>query len=154
MLHRSQFAYRKKTSTEHAVLTMTEEWRKNLDKGFDVVALFIDLSKAFDTVDHNILLAKLEHYNFHPNFIRLIKNYLEDRSIKVKVNDSFSESCPIRVGVPQGVPLFWDLYFLLFISTILTIFKQNQRTFYMLMIRRCQALANSSILSLRIWRVI
>ena len=83
MLHEAQFAYRKKTSTEHAVLTMTEEWRKKLDLGLDVIALFLDLSKAFDIVDHKILLDKLAYYNFHPKFISLIKNYLENRSIKV-----------------------------------------------------------------------
>ena len=114
MLHSSQFAYRKKTSTEHAVLTMTEEWVKNMDLGYDVIALFQDLSKAFDTVDHNILLSKLIYYNFHPKFISLIKSYLENRTIKVKVNDSLSEKREMNVGVPQGSvlgPLLFIIYF-------------------------------------------
>ena len=80
---------------------MTEEWRKNMDLGYDVIALFLDLSKAFDTVDHNILLSKLIYYNFYPKFISLIKSYLENRIIKVKVNDSLSEKREINIGVPQ-----------------------------------------------------
>ena len=114
MLHSSQFAYRKKTSIEQAVLTMTEEWRKNMDLGYYVIALFLDLSKAFDTVDHNILLSKLIYYNFHPKFISLIKSYLENRTIKVKVNDSLSEKREMNVGVPQGSvlgPLLFIIYF-------------------------------------------
>ena len=76
LLHPAQFAYRKKTSTEHAVLTMIEEWRKRLDEGYDVIAVFLDLSKAFDTVNHKILLTKLKYYGFHENFIKLIRSYL------------------------------------------------------------------------------
>ena len=78
---------------------MTEEWRKKLDLGLDVIALFLDLSKAFDTVDHEILLDKLVYYNFHPNLISLIRNYLKNRSIKVKANDSLSEYIAINVEV-------------------------------------------------------
>ena len=80
----------------------------------DVIALFLDLSKAFDTVDHEILLNKFVYYNFHPNLISLIRNYLKNRSIKVKVNDSLSERISINVGVPQGLvlgPLLFIIYF-------------------------------------------
>ena len=116
LLHPAQYVYRKKTSTEHAVLTMIEEWRKRLDEGYDVIAVFLDLSKAFDTVNHEILLAKLKFYGFHENFIKLIRSYLYKRRIRVKVNDtlSLSQTLDDDLGVPQGSvlgPLLFILYF-------------------------------------------
>ena len=96
-----------KTSTEPAILTMIEEWRKRLDEGYDVIAIFLDLSKAFDTIKHKI---------FHENFIKLIRSYLFKRRIRVKVNNTLSQSQNVDndLGVPQGSvlgPLLFIVYF-------------------------------------------
>ena len=87
MLHPSQFGFRKKLSCELALNSMVEDWRNGLDSGHDFISIFLDLSKAFDTVDHNILLSKLPYYFFHSNTINLIGNYLSNRSLRVKIND-------------------------------------------------------------------
>ena len=102
MLNPNQFAYRKSLSTEHAVIAMIDEWRKSLDLGEDIIALLLDLSKAFDTVDHSILLKKLHYLNFHPNLIKLIESYLSNRSIKVNINGTLSESRPLNVTSRVG----------------------------------------------------
>ena len=73
LLHPSQFAYRKKTSTEHEFLTMIEEWRKMLD---------------FWTFQKLLTQSIIKFFGFHENFIKLIESYLQKRSIKVKVNNA------------------------------------------------------------------
>ena len=62
----------------------------------------MDLSKAFDTLDHNLLIAKLYAYGFDKNALRLLKSYLSDRWQRMKINTSYSSWSELLVGVPQG----------------------------------------------------
>ena len=69
-IYRIQFGIRKQHSTEHALLSIVEEIRKNLDNGILSCGVFIDLEKAFNTVNHNILLSKLDHYGKRDNALK------------------------------------------------------------------------------------
>ena len=80
-LYKLPFGFRKKHSTEHALLSIVEEIRKNL----------IDLEKAFDTVNHKILLSKLEHYGIRDNALKWLTSYLTNRQQFVKLNGSQSK---------------------------------------------------------------
>ena len=80
-----------------------------MDINRDVVSIFLDLKKAFDTIDHNLLIAKLEYYNLSSNSIHLIKNYLENRLYYVKVETASSLKGDSSVGVPQGSVLLIHL---------------------------------------------
>jgi hypothetical protein len=115
LLHPSQFGFRQKMSCEIALNSLTEDWRGWLDDNKDVVSVFLDLSKAFDTVDHNILLKKLEYYSVNNTTLSLIKNYLTNRSIKINVNGKLSNSKPLSIGVPQGSVL-GPLLFIIFVN--------------------------------------
>jgi hypothetical protein len=115
MLHPAQFGFRKKLSCEIALTSLIEDWRYNLDSGNDIIAVFLDLSKAFDKVDHELLLTKLSYYNLDQSLLTLIKSYLENRSIKVNINGTLSHSQPIHIGVPQGSVL-GPLLFIIFIN--------------------------------------
>ena len=81
---------------------MTEKWEHTLDKDKKVRTIFMDLCKAFDTVYHNLLLAKLNAYGFSFNAIKSIESYLLERFLRVNINSNFSEWCKILLGVPQG----------------------------------------------------
>ena len=97
-LYRLQFGFRKNHSTEHALLSIVEEIRKNLDNGIFTCGVFIDLEKAFDTVNHKILLSKREHYGIRDNALKWITSYLMNRKQFVKLNGSQSKYGNICCG--------------------------------------------------------
>ena len=70
---------KKSHGTQHLLVTMLEKWKKAVDKGENVSALFMDLSKAFDTINHDPLLAKLKAYGVSLNAVKLMRNYLKNR---------------------------------------------------------------------------
>ena len=98
---------------------MTEKWKYALDKGKKVDTIFMDLSKAFDTLNRNLLLAKLNAYGFSFNAIKSIQSYLSEQFQSVNINSNFSEWCKILLGVPQGSIL--DPLFLTFSPMIFSV---------------------------------
>ena len=95
-------AYRKNYSSQHVLLRLLEEWRKGLDDGNMVGAILMDLSKAFDCIPHDLLIAKLHAYGFHKNALNYIYGYLKGRRQGVKLNGVYSHFLYILAGVPQG----------------------------------------------------
>ena len=84
------------------MLDATDKWSTNMDSGLINVVLFIDLKKAFDTIDHNILLQKLTCYGFSGEVIDLFKNYLSDRTEITVINNIRSDTRKVTCKVPQG----------------------------------------------------
>ena len=110
----NQYGYRKHRSTEHATIFLTDNIRKFIDKGRLVGALFVDLSKAFDTLSHAILLGKLRSYGIKGIALDWFKNYLFNRKQFCEIDGVRSELNSIVCGVPQGSilgPLLFLLYF-------------------------------------------
>ena len=96
---------------------MIEVWKKNLDKGNEIAVIIMDLSKAFDTINHSLLLAKLEAeaYGFSMASLQLMQNYLCNRFQRTSVNESFSDWK--ETGVPQ-VSILGPLLFNIFLNDI------------------------------------
>ena len=112
LIYSSQFGFRQKYSTVHALISLTENIRKKLEGNIGC-GIFVDLQKALDTVEHDILLSKLEHYGIRGLANEWFKSYLSNRKQYVSINGYDSNLADVKFGVPQGSvlgPLLFLIY--------------------------------------------
>ena len=102
ILSKAYCGFRKGYSTQYSIIAMIEKRRRNLDQGGICSTLFTDLSKAFDCLVHDLLLAKLEAYGFSYESLKLINSHLTDRKHRTKINSSYTSFLALLIGVPQG----------------------------------------------------
>ena len=114
-IYDKQFGFRKNNSTINALIEITEKVKESVDKGKFGCGIFIDLCKAFETVNHNILLTKLEHYGVRGVPLQWFESYLSNRKQFVHVNGENSDLRELSCGVPQGSVL-GPLLFLIYIN--------------------------------------
>ena len=101
-LYTHQFGFRKKHSTNHALIQITHKIRNALDENKYICGVFLDFQKAFDTVNHKILFSKLNYYGIRGIALSLLESYLTNRKQFVHVNDTDSDLLTNTYGVPQG----------------------------------------------------
>ena len=101
LLATNQCGFRKGFSSQYCLLVMLEKFKEAIDRGNQFGALLTDLSKAFDCIDHKLLIAKLYEYGVSSSALNIISSYLKHRTNRTKINDCFSARSNIGYSVPQ-----------------------------------------------------
>jgi len=129
LLYKNQYGFRKKHSTELAGLEFHDKIVSELDQSKLPLAIFLDLSKAFDTIDHEILLHKLQYYGITGISLQWFKSYLTNRRQYVQFKDSISSESPLTTGVPQG-SILGPLLFIIYMNDIAHVTDNFHFTIY------------------------
>ena len=105
--------FRRGYNAKHCLTSLIEKWKKSVDNGSAFGALLTNLSKAFDFLPHDVLIAKPDAYVFDKSSLKLIHSYLSNRKQRAKINDRYSSCSEILFGVPQGSilgPLLFNIF--------------------------------------------
>ena len=140
-----QYGFLPKRSTVWQLLSITNDWAQAIDHGKRVHACFLDVAKAFDRVDHNILEVKLSSIGVRGSCLQWFSSYLRGRKIRTKIDGTLSEAKSISSGVPQGSVLGPLLFHNLFHGPPCLVC--NQRVLSLLMIPFCMTSTAWEILS-------
>jgi len=125
ILSTCQFGFREHHSTSMALTKLVDKITHELDKKCYSVGIFLELLKAFDTIDHNILIKKLLCYGFRGIVADWLTSYISDREQYVSMYNHCSTTLPIRTGVPQG-SILGPLLFILYVNDIVNVSKDAE----------------------------